>query len=95
MFVIISKGGMKINADVNEGVCGKGFIRNPSNCECDCEWSCDVREYLDYENCKCRKKIVHKLVEECTKTVEEMKLAKITLAKHENKHKNKSSSWTL
>ena len=30
---------------------------NPSNC--DCEWgkACDVGEYLDYENCKCRKKI--------------------------------------
>ena len=43
--------------------------------------SCDVGEYLDYENCKCRKKIVDKLVEECTETVEEVKLAKITLAK--------------
>ena len=32
---------------------------NPSNCECD--KSCDVGEYLDYKNCKCR----NKLVEEC------------------------------
>ena len=53
--------------------------------------SCDVGEYLDYENCKCRKKIVDKLVEECTeevkKTVEEVKLAKITLSENENKNK--------
>ena len=46
-----------------------------------------VGEYLDYENCNCRKKIVDKLVEECTETVEEVKLAKITLAKNENKYK--------
>ena len=39
-------------------------------------------EYLDYENCKCRKKIVDKLIDECTETIEEVKLAKITLAKN-------------
>ena len=41
-----------INADVNvkidKGICDKGFICNPSNCECD--QSCDVGEYLDYKN---------------------------------------------
>ena len=40
--------------------------------------------YLDYENCKCRKKLVAPLIEECTETVKEVKLAKITLAKNEN-----------
>ena len=48
---------------------------------------CDVGKYLDYENCKCRKKLVDKLVDECTETVEEVKLAKITLAEDENSHK--------
>ena len=38
---------------IDKGVCDKGFIWNPSNCECD--KSCDVGEYVDYENCKCRK----------------------------------------
>ena len=52
-----------------------------------------VSEYLDYENCKCRKKLVDKLVEECTENVEEIKLAKITLAEKENKYK--CSSCTL
>ena len=28
---------------------------NSSNCDCECDKSCDVGEYLDYENCKCRK----------------------------------------
>ena len=45
---------------------------------------CEVGEYLDYENCKCRKKLVDKLVDECTRTVEEVKLAKITLPENEN-----------
>ena len=49
---------------IDKGICDKGFIWNPSNCECECDKSCDVGEYLDYENCKCRKKPVDKLVEE-------------------------------
>ena len=65
----------------------KGFIWNPSNCECECDRACDIGEYLDYEICKCRKKLVDKLVDECAETVEEVKLAKITLAKNENKYK--------
>ena len=54
---------------------------------------CDVGEYLDYEHCKCRKKLVDKLVDECTETIEEVKLAKITLAENENS--NKCSSCTV
>ena len=38
---------------------------------------CDFGEYLDYENCKCRKKLVDNLVEECTENVEEAKIAEI------------------
>ena len=55
--------------------------------------SCDVGEYLDYKNCKCRKKIVNKLVEECTETVKEVKLPIIALA--DNKNKSKCSSCTV
>ena len=46
-------------------MCNKGFIWNPSKCECECDKACDVGECLDYENCKCRKKLVDKLVDEC------------------------------
>ena len=70
---------------IDKGVCDKGFIQNPSNCECECDESCDISEYLDYENCQCRKKYVNKLVEECTETVEEVKLGKITSAEHESR----------
>ena len=51
--------------------CDKGFIWNPSNCNCECDKSCDVGEYLDYENCKCRRKIVISLVEECSENIDE------------------------
>ena len=37
--------------------------------------------------------LVDKVVEECTQTVKEVKLAKITSAENENKHK--CSSYTL
>ena len=40
---------------IDKGICDKGFIWNPSNCECECDKNCDFGEYLDYENCKCRK----------------------------------------
>ena len=78
---------------IDKGVCDKGFIWNPGYCECECDKACDVDEYLDYENCKCRKKLVHKLVDECTETVEEVKLAKITFA--ENESANKYSLCTV
>ena len=69
---------------IDKGVCNKGSIWNPSNCECECDKSCDVGEYLDYENCKCRKKLVDKLVAECTENIDEVKIAEITVAGHEN-----------
>ena len=74
-------------------MCNKGFIWNPSNCECECDKVCDIGEYLDYESCKCRKKLVDQLVDECNETFEEVKLAKITLA--ENESGNKYSSGTV
>ena len=71
---------------IDKRVCGKGFIWNPSNYECECDKECDIGEYSHYENCKCRKKIVDKLVDECTETVEEVKLTKITLTENENSY---------
>ena len=40
-----------------------------------------------------QKKLVDKLVDECTETVEEVKLAKITLTENENSYKR--SSFTV
>ena len=80
---------------IDKGICDKGLNWNPSNYECECDKSCDISEYLDYENCKCKRKLVDKLFEECTENVEEVKLAKITSTEHESKHKNIRSSYTL
>ena len=53
--------------------CDKGFVWNPSSCECECDKSFDIGEYLDYKNCKCRKIIFDKLVDECSENVYEIK----------------------
>ena len=55
--------------------------------ECECDKACDVGEYLEYENCKCRNKLVDQIVDECVETVEKVKLAQITLAENENRYK--------
>ena len=52
---------------IDNGICDKGFIWNPSNCECD--KLCDVGKYLDYKTCKCRKRLTDKLVEECSENI--------------------------
>ena len=58
---------------IDKGTCDKGFVWNHSNCECECDKSCDIGEYLDYKNCKCRKRIIDKLVGECSENIYENK----------------------
>ena len=65
------------------------MTKDPSNCECECDKFSDIGEYLDYENCKCTKKLVDKLIKECTKSIDEVEIA------GKNEHKNKCSSCTL
>ena len=64
---------------IEKGVCHKGYAWNPSNCECECDKSCDAGECLDYENCKCRKRLADKLVEECSENIDEAKLTEVAL----------------
>ena len=51
--------------------------------------SCDIDEYLGYSNCKCRKRLVDKLDQKCTKNIDEVKITS------KNEHENKYSSCTL
>ena len=74
---------------IDKGVCTERFIWNPSNWECEFDKSCDVGEFPDYKNCKCRKELADKLVKECTENIDEVKIAS------ENEHKNKCSSCIL
>ena len=59
---------------IDKGICEKGFNWNPSNCKCECYKSCNVGEYLDYKNCKCRKMLIDKLVEQCSENIDEKEL---------------------
>ena len=70
---------------IDKGLCDEGINWNPSNCECECDKSYDLGEYLDYENCKCRKKLVDKLAEECTENIDEAKITR----------ENKRWNWCL
>ena len=59
---------------VDKGVCDKGYAWNPSNCEYECDKSYNFGEYIHYKNCKRRKRLVDKLVEECGENGDEAKL---------------------
>ena len=85
---------------IDKGMCDKGFIWNPSNCECECHKLCDVGEYLDYENCNFRKRLVDKMIEECTENVEEAKITRITLfecnsVKHKYKYRSSCTIYVV
>ena len=73
---------------IDKRICDKKFIWNPSNCECECYKSCDVEEYLDYENCKCRKNLLDKLVEECNENIDEVKISGTAFFENRNECKS-------
>ena len=69
-------------------MCDKGYIFNPSNCKCECDKSCNTSQYLDYLDCKCKKKIVDLIVEEYTDYDDnKTKLIIITVTKNDNQIK--------
>ena len=54
--------------------------------------SCNIGEYLDYSSCKCRKKLIDPLLEECTENINETKLVNITA---ENKNNDRCCSYVV
>ena len=77
---------------IDKGVCDKGYVWNQSNCECGCDKSCNIDEYLDYSSCKCRKKLIDPLVEECTENIDETKLVNIIV---ENENNSRCTSYLV
>ena len=77
---------------IEKGVCDKVYLWNPSNCECECDKSCNIGEYIDYSNCKCRKKLIDPLVEECRENIDEAKLVNIIV---ENKNNGRCTSYLV
>ena len=74
---------------IHKGVCDKGYIFNPSNCECECDKSCNISQYLDYSDCKCKKKLIDPLIEECTENDDDDDKTKIVNVTVENDDKKK------
>ena len=74
---------------IDKGVCDKGYIFNPSNCECECDKSCNISQYLDYSDCKCKKKLIDPLIEECTENDDDDDKTKIVNVTVENDDKKK------
>ena len=66
---------------IDKGICNKGYIWNPSNCKCEYDKLYDFVEYLDYKNCKCRKRLVGKLIEEYNENIAQTSLIKINSTK--------------
>ena len=69
---------------IDKRVCDKGFIWNPSNCEWECDQSCNISQYLDYSDCKCKKKLIDPLIEECTENDDQTKIVNITVENENN-----------
>ena len=47
---------------IDKDRCDYEFVWNPIICECEYHESYDAVKYLDYANCKCRKRIIGKVV---------------------------------
>ena len=73
---------------IDQGVCDQGFIFSRSNCESECDKSCNNSQHLDYSDCKCKKKLIGPLIEECTENDNETKIVNITV-------KKENSSWKV
>ena len=52
----------------------KLFTWNPGNCECKCDKSCDIGEYLDLKNCECRKRLMINYFKNVVKILMEMNI---------------------
>ena len=68
VFVIQSKNGIMMNVAVSV----KNYIIwvlvkmiSPSMCNCECNKTYKIDEYLDIKNCFCEKRVIGKLVLEC------------------------------
>ena len=46
------------------------LFESTSICEYQCDKLCDVGEYFNYKYCNCRKKLIDKLIEECSESID-------------------------
>ena len=92
VFIIINNVGIMINADVNvknwltNAYVMKDLSRTRVIVKVNVinHKSYDVGEYLDYENCKCRKSSIDNLVEECSENIDGNAMTNVTLNEYKN-----------
>ena len=51
--------------------CAKGYTWNSSTCKCQCDMWCKPGQYLEHKNCVCKNKLIGRLLEECTRIINE------------------------
>ena len=69
---------------------------NPSNCQCQCDKSCNISQYLDYSDCMLKKKkLIDPLIEKCTENDDQTKIVNITVESTENDNKTKIVNITV
>ena len=51
--------------------CAKGYMWNPSICECQYDKWCKPCQYLDHKNCICKNKLIGRVTEECNSVINE------------------------
>ena len=51
--------------------CNKGYMWHPSTCACECDVWCKPGQYLDYNKCICKHKLIGNVISECTSLVNE------------------------
>ena len=67
---------------IDKSACDRGFIFNPRNCKCECYKLCNTSQYLDYLDCKYKKKIIDLIVEKCIEYDDDKtKIVSITVEK--------------
>ena len=62
--------------DCNEDFAGiinftKGYMWNPSTCECQVDIWCKPGQYLDHKSCVCENKLIGRVIAECTSLINE------------------------
>ena len=77
---------------IDKGACNKGYIFDPSHCKCECDKWCNTSQYLDYLDCKCKKKIIDLIVEKCIEYDNITKKVNKTDNKADNKTDNKTDN---
>ena len=75
---------------IDKGICDNGYIFNPSNGKCEYDKSCNTSQYLDYLDCKYKKKIIDLIVEECIGYDDDDKTKIVNITDNKTKIVNKT-----